>query len=342
MVNLKARVLSLLFLFPLLMFSAVQADSCCEPKKCCEPKSCEQDWCGGWTIGVDALYWHPCVSDQHYAAVGSAALNPSSGSISFAALDPEWEPGVRVYLKKENIWECLNFCLAYTYFKADDQDSVSGSTGTIALSYPTLPALAIGVGESASIDWELEYHVIEGVFSYDFSDECSDFDYWTYSGFRALIFEDDRMDTLADSSTTLNMSREVDYWGFGSMIGVGFSYTFCDCFTFFATTDVSFVVGEAEWKDHQVSTGGSTSDVVITHKDDCYVIPGWHLAKGISYRACFCDMEFDLRFGGELWTWYNTPSYLVYNSEHDVAQLAGGTKRTLSFAGIFLGASFRY
>lgn len=336
MKSMKMGLLSLLFSLPILASSSVQADD-----KCCPPKEeCCQDWCSGWTLGVDFLYWMPCISDFHYA-LSSDNLGSPGSSNTIHYFEPEWEPGVRVTVGKENIWNCIDFTLVYSYVEFSDSDSASTGGSNTALSRGW-PASSVR-GGSASIDWELEYQTIEGIVTYEIDHGfCSDAHVAVYSGFRAMLIDEDRHDRLYDGSTIYGLRQNMEYWGFGSLFGIQYGYDICDCLKFFGSIDFSFLAGQVERKDRFTQTG--SNDYVVTADDDCYCMPGWHLMKGISYDMCLCDTVISLRVGYEYTQWLGAPTLIHYD---DSASTAAGVitsdgKRNFALHGMFLGLSLDY
>lgn len=339
MKTLKAYRLSLFMLVSTLSMGALGAHEQENNKFCCE-QECEQDWCSGWKFCGQALFWKPCFSDSHYAIVRNQ-LTVDGQINTYHYIDPNWEVGGRVMLKKENAWKCADVMLSYTYFKADQDERVETSAGLSGFSrnLPYDPVLDSAAVTDVSTDWEFEHHIVELAISYDLNDPCcpSSFNYWAYTGLRILIFEEDRSDREV-ATTNLTFNREIDYWGFGSMLGVGFSYKICDCVIVFGTADVSFLLGQAEWADRAIETG---QNYRFNAEDECYALYGWHLSKGIAYELCLCDYSFMLKAGWEMWQWYNAPGYLSY--EHlDSGVISSGTKRNIAFSGAFLGLCVTY
>lgn len=307
------------------------------------PASCDPDWCTGWRVGAEVLFWKPRISDMHYALVSTAVIGTSSSTSHYQYLTPEWDLGGRIFFQKEKMWNCSTLTLSYTFFKAEDQNNVTGTADFVSMSwavpYDTSGSIT-GITE-VSADWDFEYHVAEMSLSYELRDIlCNSFKHWAYTGIRALIFNEERTDVESNGGNTFSHSREVDYWGFGTMVGMGFCYEACEGLEVFAAVDVSLLMGTVEWTDiGNVPTNGI--DYRFESMDRCYCLPGWHISKGISYTHCLCTGVLTARAGLEVWQWHNAPSYLSY--EHQQAgRVSSDERRTIAFSGFFAGLSYTY
>jgi hypothetical protein len=305
--------------------TTVQAD-CFDPCNTC---------CPDIEVGVDWLYWSPCISDQHFAIT----YDDASTTFKTHYICDDWDSGVRVYGKVKNLWNNFNGAVVYTYIKPDNNGHVDGNG--VRFSYGT--PFTYDPGDSISFDWELEYQTLDAVLSYSIDvtqNRCLKVE--AFSGLTWIDVKQNRKDVLTEQvtelTTTTDWNRHNDFWAIGPSFGINTSLRICDCFNVFGMFKTSLVVGESESKETLTTKAGSDPEnSVYFHADDeCSCFPGIHLATGIDYELCICDCTFGIRLGWEYVQWINAPTFPFYEQGDNGIRSAPSTNN-LTMQGIFLG-----
>lgn len=298
------------------------------------------------TVGVDWLYWQPCISGQHFALETVNTSDPLQVRTHY--FGDEWDSGTRVYVKVGNYWNGFSGALIYTYFNPDGNGDVSTELPQgLTYSYP-VPGVT-RTGESISSSWEMEYQTLDALVSCFINvsgSPCMKIE--AFSGLTWIDVTQGRKDVLTDSTaqttTDYIFQRHHNFWAIGPAFGVNTSYRFCDCFDIFGTIKTSLVVGEGDNTDTFLENDPSNTETpavvtgVYSAKDECFCFPGLHLVAGISYELHFCDTTFALRLGWEYVQWINAPSFPFYE-QNETGIRSAPIKNDLTMQGIFVGVN---
>lgn len=305
------------------------------------------DCCLDVTVGVDWLYWSPCTSDRHFALT-----TDSEDNVKTHYLCDEWDSGVRVYGKLGNLWNGFNGGLIYTYINPKTSGSVEqiGNNGVVfSFGFPS-PGEGGGLLQGSRLDakWELQYQTLDAILSYSIDvtqNRC--FKIEAFSGLTWVDVKQKASYTLDqvrgnEIEIRADFDRNNDFWAIGPCFGLNTSFRFCDCFNIFGLVKTSLVVGESKNKDVISATAESGESLetwvfaTFTAKDKCFCFPGLHLATGIDYELCLCNITLDLRLGWEYVQWINAPTFPYYELGGSGVRSAPSTN-DLTMQGIFLG-----
>lgn len=342
----------------LLMFAptaASAARNACNPCGPCEPCNpcgpCDWNFCDmEFDIGVDFLWWKPCIDDLEFAAV---IQHPGSDSrnqrIHYHNVDLDWEPGVRIWAFFPNFYCDWALGASYTFIEPNSSTTVHHR------NHVTSPLVHIGVEETevttstselwdkAKGDFDLTYHEWDIGVAYDIScNQCHKF--MPFIGIAGIVLDQDLKVTLHENGDKDHIKWESDYWGVGLRAGSCYKYRINECFSFIAKAHATILAGSVDSNNKQLQFA---EDVRIKDDETCHVVPGYHIGAGFEYDTCWCNWDFSARVGYEFLVWHNVPNHRVFtNSEehHDglASHATSASVRTLAFHGLFagLGVSF--
>ncbi|ADI38625.1 Lpg1974 family pore-forming outer membrane protein [Waddlia chondrophila] len=328
MINMKKAVAAILLTFASLTTTA-QAD--------CWDSSCN-DCCPDITVGVDWLYWSPCINDRHFA------LTTDGVDVNTHYFCNEWDFGSRVYAKLGNWWNGFNGALIYTYINPKTSSSLKSDAIILSVAAPDeIPSF-----NDLDAKWELQYQTLDAVLSYSIDvtqNRC--FKIEVFSGLTWIDVKQKTeyvFDLNEGGFTNRNFDRQNDFWAVGPCLGLNSSFSFFDCFKIFGTLKTNLVVGETASKDvlfRKVAGDekDSVKDEILTTckvKDRCFCLPGLHLASGIEYEICLYETTFGLRLGWEYVQWINAPTFPCYELDGSRVRSAPSTNN-LTMQGIFFG-----
>lgn len=321
----------------------------------CDP--CDFD---GFDVGVDFLWWQPTVGDLAYCAEDPS--NDSGSGHKIKNFCPDWEPGVRVYIRTTDLFCGWDFGASYTYVDSCDSSSTKNSEKI----KPTYTHAGFFFTESNGTtyydegkgSWDSEYHEWDVVTSFDNScNECYQLSH-TF-GVAGIVVDEEFKATIEKPGKKIRTVEDSDYWGVGFRLGTNFEKRLSDCLSFFASGNATVLAGEACVKNKFDSQDADT-DAEHTYKEDdfCQLVPGYHIAAGFSYETCACDWEFSLRLGYEFLAWHNLPSrrtYIADNFGNDLGNTpvqpndgflatvsTPASTRTFGFHGLFVGAQLSF
>lgn len=315
-------------------------DSSCEP---CENNACNDSCMSGFELSVDFLYWKTCIDDLTYASSVSVLEPTATPDVGVASRDveyhnicPNWKPGFRINLAKNDICGGLTLEGSYTWLKSKGSSSVSrGACGSLLVvddgSYvesPLIHPLYAGLPGSAVNHyargcWEGTYQNWDALLSFELcGNKCHSFN--PFFGVAGLIFDQSFDVVLAPTCGSgnigaLRMSWDNNFFGVGLKAGSLYTYEICEQLSLFAKGSISIVTGNSDNKynrNRQDAYGqaGSTvpplpgvlgSRLNFYDDDCCQFIPGWHLQLGINYKSEFCGCESNIHLGWEYQLWDN-------------------------------------
>ncbi|CRX38627.1 Lpg1974 family pore-forming outer membrane protein [Estrella lausannensis] len=327
------------------VFGQAQARECHEESSGC---------CFDFDVGVDFLYWKPCVDDLDFAAKVSGNIEDVDRPllVSYKSICPDWEPGFRITLSRENAWKCFGLSLAYTWFESGDSGSARADNGeriAPTLVPPTFVNLK-NVGfpnENSFFDsgrgkWEMEYQTFDILLSYQLAfGSCHTLT--PFFGVQVVKldqeikgkYEDTLVGTFEEgplsdlSVTTIDSKWKSDYTGAGLKLGTSYTYALCGDFKLFASAAASLVIGDSDTSSQfsfrQTTFEESTREDYMHVKDDdcCHILPGCHLQLGLAYDGNSCGCDWTFKLGYEFVAWTNVPTYRRFQESADVLQPGG-------------------
>lgn len=327
--------------------SVASADSC-DP--CCDP--CDWSLCdlGGFGVGVDFLWWKPCVDDMDYAFTREVDTHTH---VKYHGICPDWEPGVRVFLTLPEFFCDWTLSGSWTWISACDSSSVSSHDGELINSPLLHQVFGVPGFSHAKGSYDLDYHDWDVLLSYNLCNTgCHEFS--PFFGVAGLILDQEQKVDLHDNEDLFGADRahvkwNSDLWGVGLRAGTHYEYRFNDCMKVFARAEGTLLAGESDGtnKQYYIDTDESALRTDYSFKDGehCHCIPGYHLTAGMIYETCVCDYEFALRLGYEFVHWHNIPNPRVFVGDDSSADLAHSTSRStrdVAFHGLLAGVSFGF
>lgn len=356
--------------------SVASADSCapvgcaprgCEPS-CWEPcnTNCATDCCS-FDVGIDVLYWKPCVDDLDFAAKvqGEVANIDNPLEVRYQSVCPEWEPGYRILLKKENAWKCFDLSLSYTWLNSDDAERSHAGNGERIAAVSLHPYLVDEVDTNNNFfdfargKWELTYQTFDILLSYPFRcGSCHTVS--PFFGVEVAKFDQEwnakyefTPTGTAPISVVSLAEWDSDYRGAGLKLGTDYNFLLCEGLSLFARASGTILIGDAKTHNEQATYFVDTNGVIqsspnyIEFKDDdcCHVVPGCHLQLGLQYEDNTCGCEYKVRFGYEVVKWYNLQNPRRWFEADDDGQIAHSTQSnttTLGFHGLLAGFEINF
>lgn len=333
----------------MLLLGSVSAQAGAE-EYCRENSGC----CFDFDLGVDFLYWKPCVDDLDFAAKVSGNIEDVDNPrlVSYKSICPGWEPGFRITLSRENAWKCFGLSLAYTWFESSDSQSSRADSGeriAATLVPPTFVNLK-DVGfpnvdsffDSGKGKWEMEYQTFDILFSYQlgfgschtltpfFGVQVVKLDQEVKGKYEDTLIGSFEEGPLSDLSvTTIESKWKSDYTGAGLKLGTAYSYTLCGDLKLFASAAASLVIGDSDTASdfsfrQEIIESNTREDFMHVKDDDCcHILPGCHLQLGITYDANSCGCDWTFKLGYEFVAWTNVPTYRRFQESAIVAQPGG-------------------
>lgn len=330
----------------------------------------EED-CRPFNVGLDLLYWKPCVDDLDFAAKlsGESSSLDNPLQVRYMSICPDWEPGLRVTLSRERAWQGFDLSLSYTLLKtADARSSHAGNGERIAPVLPH-PLLTAEGGDAGSFNafargkWHTGYQTFDILFSYRcplaFCQRITPF-----FGVELLNMDQEIKAKYIGLENGLNYITLVKwdsaYRGAGLKIGTDYSYTFCEGLSLFARASGSLLIGDAHTVNKQAVLPEDESGVIVEDafqvdfkdRDCCRVVPGGHLKAGLQYEGVSCGCFYTLRIGYEMVAWANMQNprrWFEYDfgSPEDTFEgldmVSTQTNTTLiGFHGLFAGIDCRF
>lgn len=301
----------------------------------CMPCDCYID---GFSVGIDYLYWKPCISGLHYAVKGTNAVTASTNNLGYKYLDPSFESGFRVNFASQFTIEGLSFRATYTDLGYEDEDCVATQTAN-AIQLSHAQPFAVQLVNGVSADWEMKYQTVEAVLAYKLDMDSLVFS--PYAGVDVMMLDHKikaiGTDSLSETVTTVRVRKHQQYFGAGPMLGMGTVVAFSDCLNFFFDANASLFIGGAEERDKfTIVDDGTTTQDRRFKSNECYCFPGWHLMFGLGYETCLCGLDVGLRFGYEFVQYTNAPSFLDYEQDED-GIVSAVNSSNLTFRGLFVG-----
>lgn len=363
----KATAMALVLAVPALS-QAAYYNSCepsCNPCDPC-PSFCDMDF----KVGVDFIYWRPCVDDLEYATVDTfTTVAPIAQSTTINSVSPKWVPGFRVYLGVPGLCYDFDLTASYTWIYSGTTNTTASDTGIGALRLnPWLGAFnptslaSIPTFGAGRAHYSLHYNEWDVLFSYRIScNPCHSF--VPHFGIAGIVTDSTFSGAyfLGSSSVdaTDGLFRDTaDYWGVGLRVGSDYEYKFSRCLTAFARAQGTILAGEAKNSSFSALPNNITAfpagisntitiNVVDNHKS-CHIVPGYHLALGVQYDDKMCDMDVFFRIGYEFLNWWNMPNQRTFiHNQSSMGNSGTGPStsasvRTLGFQGLFVGTGVSF
>jgi len=338
-------------------------DPCNPCNPCVDPcrTDCRTNDCCSFDFFADFIYWKPCVDDLDFAAVRSGVANDFDNpqELRYKSICPDWEPGFRLGIRKEDAWKCFDLDFEYTWLDVSDSQHTHAGNGEDILAvglHPTIVNNFTGLFDSARGKYSLNYQTFEILFAYPF--RCgSCHTIAPFFGVEIAKFDqsfDVRYEFTPASGTTniATIDWDSNYRGAGLELGTDYKFLLCEGFSLFARATGTILIGDAnttnDQADYDVSSTGVKSNEYYTNFKDgdcCHVVPGIHLQLGFQYEDESCGCEYKLRVGYEMLNWWNLQNprrWFTDDYPANFAQSTHSNTTTLGFHGLLVGFEVKY
>jgi Legionella pneumophila major outer membrane protein precursor len=305
----------------------------------CNPCGCFID---GITVGIDFLYWNPCVSGLHYAVKQTDHANASYEKYDYHYICAKSESGFRVNLASQFTMEGVSFKAAYTDVGYSDKACTSSQTpDSLRLSQGSpLDNLPL---DYVTAYWEMKYQTIEAALVYTLDLET--LVVTPYVGVDVLLLDNKIQskgsDSFGEVTATVASRKHQQYFGAGPMLGFGANFGVSDSLSAFFDVNASLFIGGAEENDRFDAVVDSIERVEWDRRyksKDCYCFPGWHLMFGLGYETSLCGLDVGLRFGYEFVQYTNVPWFTDYELG-GLGVVSSDHANNLTLRGLFVGVN---
>lgn len=296
----------------------------------------------GVCIGAEFLYWQPCLSNNDVALVFDSDPLESSGRFEFIPND--WEPGVRVYLGKDNFWCGWNIWASYTYLKTNgSKDLTPPPNGALISDFlfgnagNDIALFAYSFVDFIHQRQTIEYQTYEILFSHWKFETCYCLTLMPYFGVEGLLLDQTLEFATASGANTLNADITLDYHGVGLKTGLDFHFPLWKCFSFIVNTSLSMTYGNKKWELTGIGQTNDTSATPLNQNikaKECVFIPGFDIKLGLNFATCRCGKEIGVIAGWEYLQKHNVPQINRYGTIDDTL--------TLGFQGLFAGGYVKF
>lgn len=320
----------------------------CTKNSCC-PESCT-------TIQGELLVWTAYQTNFDYCIVGNLE-NSSLTDARRHYLEYDWDTGFRIGAGFRIPCSCWEIRGVYTYFHTKATDSVAHPTATNPQGNPViLPVLvptefSNNPTDSAKAKINTEYDTIDILFS---CQNCpySCLDLTPYIGIRGLILDQNHKVILGPGLEGNNViwvegdgsKWKSDYKAVGLHAGVENSYNLCEDFNIFGNLSGSWLIGCYDSHEKFSATGEPfPRERDVREKNVWQGVTDAHIAIGITWESCICDMPASISLGYEIERLWGVPElHRQTGNDADGASSSNTSGATLTFHGGFLrgGISF--
>jgi len=319
-------------------------------------------------VGLDFIYWKPCIDDLDVAAFlqVNESQQSTDRSVDYKCMCLDWEPGIRASLTLPGLFCDWDFFASYAYLHSCDRASqrfeqADGENGIVSpLLFTAIPDTFSGPFAEGKESWDLCYHEWDALLSHNIlCGKCHHFS--PYFGI-AGIYLDQALKAQFNIQVLEQMRTRAkwdsEYWGVGLRFGTYYEYAICDNLGLFANANASLLAGEARSINKQqfrIEGEEFTDQQTIRFKDSecCLFVPGYRIAAGFNYAGCLCDYEIGARLGYEFVYWHNVPNQRVFCTDADdvdmllslspsVSHTTSPSTRTLGFHGLVAGISLSF
>jgi hypothetical protein len=318
----------------------------CGYQDCCMEPHCE----GDYMLGIDFLWWKPCISDLDFAGtINSSVVNEITNTdFKYKGICPDWTPGIRLTFDYPDLfcWCNIGLSASYTYLDMDEKHVVNGDENVYLLFHPGIDTIGPS-SDPVHGKWYCKYQTWDALFYYNCC--CSPCVYITpYIGVAGIMLTQDLKSSavFADNSfaQSFNTKWKSTLWGVGLKSGLAVNYNYSRCLGFYSFASGTILSGKSHTK-HKSELRGEFDNTLRVRDDDCCTcIPGVHIGVGAKANFCICGYAFSMRLGYEFLEWYNLPKHRIFTGDNIESEIgsSSSSRRTLGFHGPFLGAIFYF
>ncbi|CRX38641.1 Lpg1974 family pore-forming outer membrane protein [Estrella lausannensis] len=313
--------------------------------------------CGGMSleVGIDFIYWKPCVDDLDFALVSDDIIDPEapaplvaeSGAVvgKYRYLHPHGQGGVKARLGKSDIWNGWDFFFSYTY-------AASSACGCALESppghaWPTLMhAQNTFAGNSVCGKYRLHYQEFDALLSHKV--DCGACGYLVpFFGFDSLFLYQNLKSEATDVVDTIigRSNWRSDLSGAGLKVGCEYRFEITDGLGVYtkasgallAAQDCSHYRSERENIEEGVNVPLSEGELKFKSKENI-IVPGYALGIGAYYRMESEELKAGIHIGYEFVQWFNIPNQRRFPAGGEsLARHYSNTTSQLGFHGVTAG-----
>jgi hypothetical protein len=357
--------------------SLVQADYCgYRNDTCCDYDPCDESQYK-YEVGADFLWWKSTYKPAHagsYSTVENTdEVTLSNTTTEGSYIDPEFSPGVRVYLSSDACFCDFGLYASYTYLNASykkttlDAVNPSSTQGIVSFVIPSYMNSLYVVNGAIPIN-SITSHLDQTYQSFDLLIQkdyvvgrCGHLN--AFAGLTGLDYDLDfkqsivATETIGSVESIANTEVDVDpsFSGLGLRCGLDYTYTFCECWGINALASGAVYVGSYEATLNGVIDVTETGTLTQTKKDDQLIaVPELHLGISLTYDFNTCYGDGQLRIGYETLQWWGLPTIQRnniltaafkpedYNGSTATLTDIVSRSEVIGFHGLILGGSFRF
>ncbi len=335
--------------------SSCAEDSCGAPYDTSCGATCYNKCPCEFDIGVDFLWWKPCVEDLeicgHRKVESSEVLgSPITYKFDYHGICPEWEPGFRVWFNFPDLfsWCHLGFEASYTNIDFKNSSHHNGDAIPLLLHPGFVEELDFNP-TGCNGTYEACYQEGEALLYFDWCNNgCNTLR--PYFGLAGVYLD---QELKSDSTYVLGTAPtgsartkwESELWGVGLRVGAEYRFCYAKCLNFYAFADGTFLGTHSESEDKQEFFNGIQNEILKTKDDHCWsCLPGFHLGVGAEWNFCICDFDMGIRLGYEFLEWFGVPKHRVFTGD-DLENEIGSSShedRSFGFQGLFAGLVFHF
>ncbi len=318
-------------------------DSCCS--EACNPLA---SWCRGFEVGVDFIYWKPCLNDLDYAIKFDTDPNTTNTTSQgrYEYLNHDFEPGFRVYGLKKDIWCGWDVWGSYTWLLANTSESLIPPVPN-GVIFSTLDHGGLDIGGITQIDasHSFRYQSFDVLFRYEFNcfGPCNSLiPFWGIEGIKIDQDTDSfAVGSFGGNSATYKVHWDSEVLALGLKVGTEYWYSICNGFKWFTNASLSVVGGSNDTVNTQrrdiLESIPNNEEYKFTNCTDI-CLPGCHLMAGLSYEKDWCGMLLRARIGYEFLDWWNIPQIRrFFNDGNEFGISTGAVGSNLALHGLFVG-----
>ncbi len=300
--TIKNLSLSLLAAFTMVTAQASAATCCPETDcfSCCDVG----DMCGGWSVGIDFLYWHACKNNPDFAVVIDDN-NPPVTTTTYKYANTGWDPGFRIRLGKENVYCGWDLSASYTFFRSNGSNFVEAGNNTLVNTVGFTSDSLFDINAKNSLQYQ-DFDVLMG-YEYCFCECQSVKPFFGIQGVRIQQNFDSLAHLTDDEFPIETIAWESTYKALGLELGTMYQYSLQCGLGLFTKASLSLVAGNNDYQDIEQIDDGSAIESLEFTGNPGYCSPGMHVQVGFSFEKCWCDRVFSFHAGYEFQDWWNIP-----------------------------------
>lgn len=312
----------------------MRANSCCNPCDCI-------DWCEGWEISGEWLFWSARRSGLDYVA--QVNTTPVFDGKMYA-VTPDYRSGFRVGLAMPLC--CAELGVRYTYFHPTYSDQIERSFSNTPSDLVETrinsdeKRVTINDVRFAKAHYALNLDIIDLEYTHEFPSLCS-FTSSLFGGIKVALIDQELEVEYRDLNPAAPeadfFSATVDMNAYGLYLGGDLAREICGPLALFGNFSFGTLLGSF---DRTLNAHSHNSLIMDGHLDREYcLVQNINISAGLS---CLCG-SWTLTAGYEFHTWVNMLDFLSLNESSNGSVFDPSRNlESLGFDGLFVGAQIRF